>query len=482
MKVTSLISLGWKETIRHPFFQQSSIFTILYILFWSFFLAPLIEIGSALELIFKHFFLIVPKPIDLLIVCLIPLFLLDLLLKLLFKENSYPFGSFFRISGGKSAILKYMLIREVLSLWNIYLMIFFIPLIILKIQPIHGLIFAVLVIINIWIFQVMISQIVKILNLTKTKYIAILALLFIIPYLTSQSNSETFNIVVFNKWILISSAIIAVVFTFFLTKIGLKKLKHMGTVNSTGSDNTFNFLSKVPSNSSLSNFFLLGLKMTWRSPRLRYQFIVYIIITAIYIIILNSKSEFLETFITRVSMTSLIVVLYPLVFNQYIYSAEASFFDRLILTPRFELYLKSRYIQTVLFSMVSFLTFITISDNQHFNQLELISILLFNIGTITLLSFVSTLVANSKYDLFGSFAHSWTNPPSGQIIVVTLAYLGPIALVVLVHHFFQQTAATYFMLGCGIIGLILSNRWLSFIISCFRSKRYDKMELFRAQN
>lgn len=482
MNVKSLINLKWKSTFRHPLFKQSLIFTILLSVYWCFCLYFLIKFGLIFEKIVPVY-LKETIPVNIILLTVIPLFLFDFILKLFLKGNGFPFGCYFRFPRSNKKLFTFFLFEELFTFWNVYILIFFSPFILLKVYPLNGFLLTLLLFVNLWAIQILVTQFVSLISLSKTKitYFVIIFLIIIFT-LPSIQHLQTVKLGNITAWSIAAVFVGLLNIIFFLAKISLKRIKYSNDGHSVELSTGFLFSLKTPSLGALGDYLFLGIKMIWRSPRLRYQLVIYLLITAIYICILNNKEGLLDSFSTKLVFTCLIFVLYPLVFNQYIFSAEASFFDKLMLTPNFGTYLKSKYIQSLLFSLISFVIYIFSIHVQLFTIFQIICILLYSTGTVTLLSFTSTLFANSNYDLFGAYYKTWTNPPSGQILAVILAYVVPIAVVIALNHLFSERTANYFMLTCGIISISFSNQWLSFLFKCFRSKRYSKMEVFRALN
>jgi hypothetical protein len=255
------------------------------------------------------------------------------------------------------------------------------------------------------------------------------------------------------------------------------KIKYEDSIQ-VGHINFFRYGITQKKQSYLLNFVILNLKMIWRSPRLKHQFFVCIILIAVYSFIIVSKDVFFDIYQIRIILISLCFCLFPLFFNQYIFASEGSFFKLLVLNPSFpDYFLKSKYIQYVCFSLMPFSILIIITYFKSINYFEIISVLLYSLGVIALLSFCSILFVNSRYNLFGSYTYSLSKGLSLQALTVILIYSILTGLVILISVIFNEHIATIFMLVTGCLGIICFDRWLKFIFNVFWKNKYREIEI-----
>jgi hypothetical protein len=168
-------------------------------------------------------------------------------------------------------------------------------------------------------------------------------------------------------------------------------------------------------------------------------------------------------------------------FNQFLFSAEASFFDHLMTVPNFKKILPARYVFYTCFSLVSFLVLLCILPLSLEVFIELTAIFLYSTGTIILLSFSSILFVTTKIDLFGSQHKMMTNPPSVQSLAIIIIYIFAIAVAILISWLISNQVAIYYMLFAGIISVLYCKSWFNYLYRCFYPNKYEKMELFRIQ-
>jgi hypothetical protein len=237
-------------------------------------------------------------------------------------------------------------------------------------------------------------------------------------------------------------------------------------------------LFNVLSEKITANYLLINLYMIIRSPRLKQQFLMYLLLNVVYFYLIN-KQENTNSFFDNIFFISIIFVLFPIIFSQFIFSSEASFFDRLIICPHFKQILLAKYILFFSASFVSFVILLLLKRIEWESLIELTAIFLYCAGTITILSFCCILFVNSKIDLFGSHFKMMSNPPSVQSLVVLLIYAFSIILVFLMAWLFSHQVATYYMLITGMSSILTCRLWFNYLYRCFYSNRHEKMELFR---
>jgi len=426
MKIYTLFSLKWKSIIRHPLFEQGLIFQFLLSVYIFSLLALLFISGTfwannywqindylgvndysplrSTNVIFIFLFL------------LIPLLCIDFILKFFLKKVSFLFQSLRRFPKSKNSIKRYLFAEELISIWNIYLLIFFYSFLTKNIYPDYGWLITFVSFVTVYFLQLLVSRFV---NLIKHRTI------------DSLSRPTSANLYV--------------------------------------------------SKSSIANHLFLSIKMIRRSPRLLHQFLVYFILTIGYFFIMTTNSEIPGSFPTKLFFLSVIFILFPLTFSQFLFSAEASFFDYLITTPNFKKILPARYILYLTVSFISFFASLFILTFDLNGFIELVAIFLYCIGPITLSSFCGILFANRRYDLFASYSKMLASPPLLQSIVVGVIYVVLVLFVLVVFWLFSAQVATYFMLIVGGVSILLSNHWFNYLYRCFYPNKYEKLEIFRMQ-
>ena len=230
------------------------------------------------------------------------------------------------------------------------------------------------------------------------------------------------------------------------------------------------------------NYLSLTVKMISRSPRLRQQFFTCAVLLVFFFYVFITKQEMmLQIFSIKISFISVLIGVFPVTFNQFLFSAEAAFFDQLMITPNFKKILPARYFLYVLLSSLPFLILLFILPLTWQLFIELIAIFLYIVGTVTLLSFCTILFVDTKVDLFGSFYKMQANTLSVQSFAILLVLSISIGFVLLISWLFSPQIAVYFMMITGGIFILLHPKWFNYLYRCFFANKYEKMEIFRIQ-
>jgi hypothetical protein len=416
MKIQTVFLLKWKSFIRHPLFEQTIFFRLLI----GVYLFSLLGLIYLVGLFFDHFSnLLFPNetnPLKIFLFSILPLLLLDFVLKFFLKKNSAQFASIRRFPNSNHSILIYSILKEFCSFWNYYLLFFFFSYLTINIYQYCGFAITFISFAIVYFSQLLISLFVNYIHLNNVLY---------------SSIPSRFSI-------------------------------------------------KMLSSNTTINYLLLNIKMIIRSPRLRQQFLVYLLITIVYFYLII-KQETNYPFPLKLFFISFVFISFPITFNQFLFSAEAAFFDHLMTSPNFRKILQAKYILYLFFSFISFLVLVFLIPFNWESFVNLTAILLYSAGSITLLSFSGILFVNTKIDLFGSQYKMLTNPPSGQSFAILLIYTFLIALVILISVVFSNQVAVYFMFITGGISILLCESWFNYLYKCFYPNKYEKMEIFRIQ-
>ena len=179
----------------------------------------------------------------------------------------------------------------------------------------------------------------------------------------------------------------------------------------------------------------------------------------------------------NVIFSSIIFIILSLVLNQYIFSAEASFFDKLSLLPDVRKLLLARYVILVVASVFSyFIWFVLYSGSKSIFQST--AIYVYSLGPILVSSFGSILFANHKIDLFVSNMKLAANSATSQSLFIILIYSFWIGLVNILNIYYPYI--TYkFMFITGCLFIILSPYILNYIYFLFNKNRYSKLSKYR---
>jgi hypothetical protein len=418
MTVYTCFSLKWESTIRHPLFEESLIFRLLICVYIFAFLCFLFIAGQFFDRFCYRLLQDDTNPLNLFLFSTIPLLLLDFVLKFFFKKADIQFLTMRRFPNSTKSIRFYFVVKELINFWNYYLLIFFFSFLTTNVYQYSGLPITIGAFVALYFSQLLISQCINHLKRISSSVSA--------PFLLN--------------------------------------------------DSSLSLLSK----SNLWNYISLTIKMIVRSPRMRQYFFSFLFLSVAFIYLI-SKQVVEFPFPIRLVYLLFYFTAFPMLFNQALFSAEAAFFDHLMMTPNFQKMLLAKYVICLFFSIVSFfvLLFVIPIDWKFF--IGLLAMLFYAMGTVTLFSFSSILFVSTKLDLFGSYSKMLKNPPSVQSFYVFVTFALSIALVILISHIFSPQVAVWFMFITGVVSILFSNPWFSYLYRCFRPNKYEKMEIFRIQ-
>ena len=177
----------------------------------------------------------------------------------------------------------------------------------------------------------------------------------------------------------------------------------------------------------------------------------------------------------------MIFLLLSLGLNQFLFSAEASFFDHLMILPHFRQILQAKYLFYLFCSLILLIILLFVEPFNWKYLLELAAIFCYCSGTITLASFCSILVVNTKIDLFGTQSKMLATPPTTQALASLLIYGIFFTFVCLISILFSAKIAVYFMLSTGTLSILYHKSWFNYLYRCFYLNKYKKIEIFRIQ-
>jgi hypothetical protein len=280
------------------------------------------------------------------------------------------------------------------------------------------------------------------------------------------------------EWLLGSSLILLAIINCYFVVSNVKRVKYWN-----GQENKGRFLflrNKIPFFRCHSFFLYISLhtRMILRLPMLRSQTVITILMTIFFLITFTTKEQLMDNYITRCVFVSFLFLLCPLSFISF-FSTEGAFFDRLILSPLFRTFLKSRYLECVLYSSFIFLVLLFVfKDNLGIYYLT--AIFLYCTGFILPLNFPRIFYANRKQDM-STLSKSWSSQSDlGKDLYTIVVYFVAMAIVLLIYNLFSVSVATHFMFWEGLIFGLFSPLWLKIIHKLYMKRRkYKHLENYR---
>lgn len=463
MDLLSLLILKYKSIIRHPLWSQTIIMKFIGALYIFSLLSSIYFLGLVLVDIYKETIQI-QNVHSIVSISIVLLFIVDLILKFLFINPGFKYVYLYRLPGSDFYLKEYYVLKEIFSIWNIYLIILLSPLLIKVVLPACGILFILKCFICIFLLQTLNSGLAYcFLSLKHRLFSFSIFMILCGVILLLNKNNLQFDLKKIPFILPIVLLLNIILFRVVLSKSRYERIESAGRflkgVFSLSYGLTFEYLS-------------INLKTIIRSPFLRLHFIKFLVMLLVYFfIIVSGKYPPFLSFILKI----LLFNLYVLFFNQYLISTVSSFFDHLGIVPDFKYYLKAKYIEYVLFSLITFILFSILLNKAP--NMELLGIIFYCIGPVTLLSFIVILLPQTSLNLYRY--QSWSNTPAFQVLAIIAVFFISVSLVIAIHFFFSEIILYWFMILSGALWILFSGKWLNFLLRHLWIRKYAHMEIFR---
>lgn len=477
MNFIFLLRLSWKSARRNNSFGNDILDFLFKYIYLISILFVLYITGSLLTEYGYEFFSNKANPLEFIYFYSSIAILIDLILKIIFKRTSFRFAFIQQLPNTKRSIKAYWILNELFSAWNIYLILFFLSFITNHIYPKEGIIKTMFLILNLFILQLLAGQLASIIQYRRKVSVCILAiiatclLLLAIHFYTDWEIKMN----VIRQIALVISSFSVVVLSL---NVSYNYIKYCAE-NTYSTNTRFNTLMGVSLKGNLFKYNILFLRMLFRSPRMRQELIIAVLLSVLYFFVYTKFEDrtMLSVFSMNVIFSSIIFIILSLLLNQYIFSAEASFFDKLSLLPDMRKLLLSRYLIFVISSVFVYLIwFLIYSDTKSIFQTTVIYV--YSLGPILVSSFGSILFANHKIDLFVSNMKLAANSATSQSLFIILTYSFWIGIINILNVYYP--VITYkFMFITGCLFIILSPYILNYIYFLFNKNRYSKLSKYR---
>lgn len=477
MNFIFLLRLSWKSARRNNSFGNDILDFLFKYIYLISILFVLYITGSLLTEYGYEFFSNKANPLEFIYFYSSIAILIDLILKIIFKRTSFRFAFIQQLPNTKRSIKAYWILNELFSAWNIYLILFFLSFITNHIYPKEGIIKTMFLILNLFILQLLAGQLASIIQYRRKVSVCILAiiatclLLLAIHFYTDWEIKMN----VIRQIALVISSFSVVVLSL---NVSYNYIKYCAE-NTYSTNTRFNTLMGVSLKGNLFKYNILFLRMLFRSPRMRQELIIAVLLSVLYFFVYTKFEDrtMLSVFSMNVIFSSIIFIILSLLLNQYIFSAEASFFDKLSLLPDMRKLLLSRYLIFVISSVFVYLIwFLIYSDTKSIFQTTVIYV--YSLGPILVSSFGSILFANHKIDLFVSNMKLAANSATSQSLFIILTYSFWIGIINILNIYYP--VITYkFMFITGCLFIILSPYILNYIYFLFNKNRYSKLSKYR---
>ncbi|GHU88207.1 hypothetical protein FACS1894155_02620 [Bacteroidia bacterium] len=244
---------------------------------------------------------------------------------------------------------------------------------------------------------------------------------------------------------------------------------------------SFSNMSFLDRFGEIGEFINLELKLIFRNKRLKNQLFTFVAVLVIFGVQLVSNRMVLENFFMSLFWIGFMVGGFGLIFSQFLFMAESSYFDGLITRNHsFLSLMKAKYYSYVVISFLVYLLLLAfIWYNKMMSVLLITSAFFYYIGVVYCCVFQNGVYNKTFLDLSDSGFMNWKTSTTSQMIITMVAMFVPIGLVVIVKSLTSEEIACYFMLTTGVLFVLGSNIWLKWTCNRMMKRRYIIMEGFR---
>jgi|WetSurMetagenome_2_1015567.scaffolds.fasta_scaffold00040_8 hypothetical protein len=407
----------------------------------------------------------------------------------------YPIITLLRLKFKLDDIINYLLLRNLVNLNNILPWLIIIPfsvkIILTSFQflNVFSYLFGFLLLL---IFNNYLATLIALLSRRRPIIVIFLSAFNIIVFSSnyirsiistvSQSIGEAF--ILPNIWVflILIGLIILIVITIKRLIVSRFKVDEYIPIEKASRRNEFNLSLASDGLRILKNYIILEFKLILRNNRSIQTLSIYPIFP-IYLLYQFATGNHSNTF-SVIYMLTFAFGLFSLLYGQYIFSWESTYYDG-ILARKISLldYISSKYYFMIISSSIIFLIFfVPIFFLKRDEIFTLISIFLFENGILNLIVLFIALFNNRRLELRDNFLFNYQGLNGHQFFIPVVILLIPISLFLLLNNFFKEETILCFYFCSGAVCILL-NRFLikSLLVPVFFIRKYNKLEGYRIQ-
>jgi hypothetical protein len=192
-----------------------------------------------------------------------------------------------------------------------------------------------------------------------------------------------------------------------------------------------------------------------------------------------SDYSMLDSFLVRIFFLFGLICLPGVIYSQFIFSTEASFIDKLTISP-LPVYsiLKAKYRLYCFFAMIVAILFLP-GILLEVKVIEILSAFLFAIGFMYFVGFQCARFNYKRLDIKATKYYNWQGFTWNQQAISLLALFVPGGIIFLINHFGGENTTLLIMAVIGL-GFIVTNKfWLISLSRNFEKTRYRRLECYR---
>ena len=425
------------------------------------------------------------RPIDTFSIFCLYLFVVDMIIKLLFKSTEKTdILPYLTIPIPRKKIYNMLLITEMLSGWNLIWVVLLIPFFVNTVYVVNGFASTFLLILSTYIVSLSISFIVryiKVLLVGKSIWFVFIPILLIVCFGCVAYYVSTESRLIINIDLIFSQHKLKVViglFSFFLCFFFLfLKSCRREFYSFINNKKRIAFIIDFSRNSFgiKGEIMQLCLREIVRSKlKLTVLWVFILLISSLYLL-----NKDLGYFPTRCLIALFSPILLGRIYGENTFNIESSFFDKLMVLPQNTTYLilKTKYVFCVIHAAINTVISMLVCKNST-SLLFWASSFFYGCGIALFFLFQNAVYNKQRKDLLES-SFKFSNLSETLIIQMVLFAIPTSVIIIIIEKLTSETTALYVLLITGIVGFVASPFWLKNICKRFMARKYKMMDYFR---
>jgi hypothetical protein len=481
----------WKSVIRNAMWRRNLATKIVFGILVLYLLMAFVYIGIFLPQILGKFD---GNPVAKFNSVLLWYFLFDLLVRTMMQ--SLPVIQvipYLRFKFRKSTVIHYLFIRSLWNIFNFLPWLIVIPFCVSIVPAGTGCVsyvigIALIIAINNFLalyFQY-ISQKNFIFSLIPLVMVAVSLLLQRTGNVIADVSTMFGNAILTGNFIVLASLVVALIFIYYINRKLLSNGFYLDEVKTKKkSDDRF---ARFPGMGLFDRWGLTGkymaleLNLLFRNKRPRQGLVMLPIFWVYFVYIMIRDGSKLTTGVMGVYFISILVGMSAIVYGQFLFSWESSFFDGIIARRiDFKRYVYSKYyIMSMLVLIGSIPIFCLMVPIVHVNPLLIIALTLFVLGPIQFIIFFLGCLNDARIDLSMGQFFNYQGVKGKNFLVAFAFFLIPTLLYALLNYLFGNITALLSISFTGIVFIVFHKYWLeNIIIRKFLDRKYKNLEGYR---
>jgi hypothetical protein len=229
-------------------------------------------------------------------------------------------------------------------------------------------------------------------------------------------------------------------------------------------------------------YMALEANLLLRNKRPRQALVMLPIFWTYLVYVMIRDADKLTTGIMGVYFISIVVGMAAIMYGQFLFSWESSYFDGLMARRNdFRRYVLAKYYIMSLLVSISFIPlYIAMVLVVKVSPLILISLTLFVLGPIQFIIFFFGIFNDARVDLAGGQFFNYQGVKGKHFLVSFAFFLIPFFLYMLLNYLIGSTPALLIIAGIGLLFIVFHKYWLTQIImKKFLTRKYKNLEGFR---